>query len=100
MTSLKSLDLSHNKLEDISSDNETFRLPKNITEIYLSNNILNTLPWGHFENASNLKLIDISYNNFDSFANVLTKIMYNDGKIDFIGELCTLQLIKKYVNIL
>lgn len=80
------MDLSYNKLEDISSDNETFRLPENITEIYLSNNILSTLPWGHIQNSTNLNLIDITYNQFDSFSNTLIKKMYSNGKVYFAGK--------------
>ncbi|KAJ8943742.1 hypothetical protein NQ314_009660 [Rhamnusium bicolor] len=86
LTRLVSLDLSHNKLHDLTSDKEFFRLPQNISKIYLSNNKLNDLPWEHLTNVSHLSLLDIRNNLFDNFGPELTEMVVKDTDVYFEGN--------------
>lgn len=88
LTRLRSIDLSHNKLEDVASDNETFRLPVNVSEIYLSNNFISTLPWEHLKNLTHLDLLDIRNNLFDGFGPDLMGMLNNGSEIYFEGKYC------------
>lgn len=85
LTRLRVLDLSYNQLEDIASDPELFRLPVNTSELYLSHNILNNLPWKHIRNVTHVDVLDISYNRFDSFNLPLTNMVENGTMIYFEG---------------
>lgn len=80
------IDLSHNQLNDLSSEKEFFRLPENITEIYLSNNQLSDLYWNNFKNVSNLSALDLSYNNFERFGPALTAMVVKGTNVYFEGK--------------
>lgn len=66
LTSLHSLDLSHNCLEDLTHEAHIFDLPGNLTNLYLSNNQLRQLPTKSIESAKQLKLVDVRSNNIDT----------------------------------
>lgn len=87
MTQLRSLDLSYNDLEDITSDTEMFRLPWNMSELYLSHNKLHKLPWNHMKNISKMEILDISNNNFENFNMDLTNMVQNGTMVYFEGML-------------
>ncbi|XP_018576955.1 protein artichoke [Anoplophora glabripennis] len=86
LTRLVSLDLSHNKLYDLTSDKEFFRLPRNASEIYLSNNQLNDLPWYHLTNVSRLSLLDVRDNLFEDFGPQLTDMVVKGTDVYFEGN--------------
>lgn len=75
MTKLRVLDLSFNNLEDITSEPEAFRLPVNVSEVYLSNNQLEHLPWRHLRNVTQLNVLDVSGNRLKEFDQNLTELM-------------------------
>lgn len=87
LTGLKYLDLSFNKLYDLSSEKELFELPKNISEIYLADNVLTDLPWKNFKNSTQLKLLDITNNHFEEFGPNLTKMVIKGVDVYFEGKL-------------
>lgn len=62
LTSLLSLDLSHNCLEDLIHEPRTFDLPANLTHLYLNANQLSQIPTKSIENAKELKLVDMQRN--------------------------------------
>lgn len=80
------LDISHNKLEDLTSEPGLFRLPENMTEIYLSHNNLRDLPWKNLKAASQMSLLDIAYNHFDTFAPELTQMVLKKVSVFFEGK--------------
>lgn len=80
------LDISHNQLEDLHSDKEAFRLPPNITEIYLSHNRLRDLNWDHFKNVSRISVLDLSYNNFERFGQALIGMVIRNASVYFSGK--------------
>lgn len=87
LTHLKYLDLSYNKLYDVSSDLDVFQLPTNISEIYLTGNILTDLPWTNLLNASQLRVLDIRNNQFEEFSPYLTKMVTNNVDIFYEGNI-------------
>ncbi|KAJ8958595.1 hypothetical protein NQ318_016316 [Aromia moschata] len=102
LTRLVSLDISHNKLYDLTSDKEVFRLPQNISKIYLSNNQLNNLPWKHLMNVSHLSLLDIRYNLFSNFGPELTEMVVKGTDVYFEGNQlkcdCFLRPLSRHFN--
>lgn len=96
------MDLSYNKIEDVSSDS-AFNLPKSVTEVILSNNILHDLPWKKFKNVTKLNLLDIRDNFFESFGPELMEMVlkdtdiYFEGKLTIRGKGSTAQTIKYFL---
>nr|XP_023012445.1 toll-like receptor 7 [Leptinotarsa decemlineata] len=84
LTRLRSLDLSNNKLYDLTSDKEFFRLPDNISELYLNGNILDDLPWKYLRDAKQLSVLDLRFNLFQRFVPELIEIVKN--KVDVYFE--------------
>lgn len=87
LTMLKSLDLSYNKLHDLNSEVDFFQLPENISEIYLTKNVLSNLPWKNVRNATQLKLLDIRDNHFEEFGQELTEMVKRNVDVYFEGEI-------------
>jgi Leucine-rich repeat (LRR) protein len=83
---LVSLDLSHNRIEDLTSDKEFFRLPKGVTEVRLGNNALHELPWEHVKNVTRLEVLDIRNNLFDGFGPELTELVVKGTNVYFEGK--------------
>ncbi|KAH6906531.1 adenylate cyclase [Coprinopsis sp. MPI-PUGE-AT-0042] len=97
-TSLRRLDLSSNRIKDLT---EAFLDPiPCLTELYLQNNKLATLPW-HFARLRTLVTLNISNNRFDELPKVvfdiesLTTLDVSFNKIktlpDELGKLINLQ---------
>ena len=87
ITRLKILDLSNNQLDDLTSDEELFRLPPNISEIYLSRNRINSLPWSGLKKTSMLSTLDLNRNNFDYFDQILISLVKKGVNVYFEGTL-------------
>ncbi|XP_017768365.1 PREDICTED: insulin-like growth factor-binding protein complex acid labile subunit isoform X1 [Nicrophorus vespilloides] len=102
LTMLRELDLSFNNLEDITSELESFRLPKNMSRLHLSHNQLSLLPWTHIKNVTKLELLDISYNNFERFDNNLTDLVLHNTNVVFEGNPlicdCFTRPLRRYIN--
>ncbi|KAF2906149.1 hypothetical protein ILUMI_00029 [Ignelater luminosus] len=102
LTRLKSLDLSYNTLEDLTSDKEVFILPSNLSELYLANNQLRTLPWNELKKPANISLLDLRNNNFDSFGQQLISMVNNKTAIYFEGNAlncdCFVRPLKRYFD--
>ncbi|CAH0550427.1 unnamed protein product [Brassicogethes aeneus] len=79
LTRLKVLDMSYNKLYDLTSERDFFRLPANLTELYLSHNQLPDLPWPHLMNASHISVLDVRDNLFNEFGPDLTNMVVARG---------------------
>lgn len=80
------LDISHNKLEDLTSEPGLFRLPENMSEIYLSHNNLRDLPWKNVKAATDLKILDVAHNNFSAFGRDLTELVLRNVSVFFEGN--------------
>ncbi|KAL0859010.1 hypothetical protein ABMA27_010865 [Loxostege sticticalis] len=105
LSSLEVLDLSHNNLDDLVSrtSEAKFNLPENITELYLSNNVLLTLPIDSIARSKRLQVLDVRNNRLDSFEPTLVKgikagslsVLYegNGLKCD-----CFIRPLKHYLN--
>lgn len=87
LTRLKVVDLSHNKLEDITSENDVFRIPPHISEVYLSHNALSDLPWQDIKKASNLTVLDVAFNNFQFIGINLTELIVRGIRVHFEGNI-------------
>lgn len=89
LTRLRVLDLSHNKLGDITTDEEVFKLPVNLSELYLTGNSINTLPWRNLKNVSRLEVLDVRDNGFDAFGPELMKMVEGGTSVRFEGKWLT-----------
>lgn len=87
ITRLKVLDMSDNKLEDLSSEPDLFKIPENTSEIYLSHNSLHDLPWKSLKSATQLAVLDVSHNNFNTFGRELTEMVAKNVSVVFEGKL-------------
>ncbi|XP_074549728.1 transforming growth factor beta activator LRRC33 [Halichoeres trimaculatus] len=63
--SLYELDVSNNRLSQISADEEALTALSNLTFFNLSLNALGELPCGLFSSLSSLRSVDLSYNSVD-----------------------------------
>ncbi|CAG9794150.1 unnamed protein product [Diatraea saccharalis] len=68
LTSLEILDLSNNNLKDLVSrtSEAKFSLPENLTEFYLQNNALESLPSDVIAGSEHLQLLDVRENKLNS----------------------------------
>ncbi|XP_075988324.1 insulin like growth factor binding protein acid labile subunit convoluted isoform X1 [Anticarsia gemmatalis] len=105
LTSLEILDLSNNNIKDlISRTSETkFMLPENITELYLQNNGLLTLPTDSLVNATKLSILDVRDNQLISFEPALVRKVKSHGlQVFFEGNNlkcdCFTRPLKHYLN--
>ncbi|XP_058806649.1 chaoptin [Phymastichus coffea] len=85
LTSLQTLDLSHNELTDLSEEN-VFSPPQNLTNLILSYNKLNHLPWDKLVPMPNLQLLDLQYNDFNHFDDNLLKLLKNGTSLKYAGN--------------
>lgn len=86
LTSLVSLDLSHNKIHDLVGDSDIFRIPPTLTELYLTNNELHDLPWKHLLNVTHLAILNVQNNSFATFGPELMKILSKGTDVYFEGK--------------
>ncbi|KAK6201460.1 uncharacterized protein RJT21DRAFT_35366 [Scheffersomyces amazonensis] len=91
------LNLSDNLIKEIN-----FILPSSLKQLYLGNNSLKSLPDNFFLNSTNLKVLDISDNNFDDLDDLgtlpssLKELVLDNNQIDYfeITNAFTTNLIK------
>ncbi|KRT84170.1 hypothetical protein AMK59_2417, partial [Oryctes borbonicus] len=90
----------NNKIE--SFDEEVFKLPENISELYLSDNLLKDLPWNEFKNVSDLKVLDLRYNNFEMIGKPLNDMIVKDVDVYLEGNPincdCFVRPFKRYLS--
>ncbi|XP_041981514.1 chaoptin [Aricia agestis] len=89
LTSLELLDLSNNQLQDLESRTSDSKIifPENITELYLHNNSLETLPIGSIQKAAALKTLDVRHNVLTSYYPELVRLIEKTGlKVYFEGN--------------
>ncbi|XP_030759456.1 protein artichoke [Sitophilus oryzae] len=86
LTRLRTLDLSYNKLHDITSDVEFFRLPKNVSTLFLAMNELTELPWNHIKNVSKMDYLDVSNNQLQNIVPEMTEMIIKGAKVNFEGN--------------
>lgn len=92
------LDISHNKLEDLISEPGLFRLPENMSEIYLKHNNLRDLPWKNLKAAKQLTILDIAYNNFNMFGPELTEMVVKNISVFFEGKSSSVDLFIRLMS--
>ncbi|XP_043466037.1 toll-like receptor 3 [Leptopilina heterotoma] len=101
LTSLETLDLSFNDINDISEP-EIFKPPLNLTNLILNNNQFDHLPFEKIVAMPNLKLLDIEKNQFSSFNRNLMTIIKNDTQVRYIGNPlycdCHVRPLKRWLN--
>lgn len=85
LTSLEYLDLSHNELSDMS-ETDVFKSPKNLSEMYLQNNNLASLPLDRIIPMENLRVLDLRDNDFGGFNTNLLKIINNGTDLRYAGN--------------
>lgn len=73
------LDLSHNELTALDSDQYNFSFPENLTKLYMSNNRLWKLPTNRFYNLSAMNVIDVRNNFIETFELKLLKSVSETG---------------------
>lgn len=80
------MDISHNNLEDVTSDKYVFLLPSTLTELYMSDNKLSDLPWHKFGKPNHMDILDLANNNFSVFDQQLVQMLNNKTDILFEGK--------------
>lgn len=87
LTRLELLDLGYNKLHDLTSDLDVFKLPENISTVILAGNELTELPWKNFKNLTKLKEVDLKENYLNKIAQEAVEIIIGnqDFKISYQG---------------
>lgn len=83
---METLDLSHNELKDLKSEEFNFTLPENVTRLYLSHNQLTHFPSEAFANLSNVQEIDLEYNAITEFDLILLKSVRNGLILNIEGK--------------
>ncbi|XP_022909438.2 protein artichoke [Onthophagus taurus] len=98
LTSLQILDLSYNKMNDLMEE-DVFKLPPNMTQLYLRNNLLGSLPW---KEVNKLELLDLRFNNIESINSELTKLIVQDADVFLEGNPiscdCFVRPFKRYIS--
>lgn len=85
MTSLQTLDLSHNDISDIF-EHGVFEPPENLTNLYLGNNHFTSLPIKKILSMPKLRLLDIQNNDLRDFDVNFMKIINNNTEIKYEGN--------------
>ncbi|XP_014218318.1 toll-like receptor Tollo [Copidosoma floridanum] len=85
LTEVVTLDLSHNELTDLS-EQDFISLPPNLTNLVISHNRFNHLPWKKIVAMPNLRLLDLEYNNFRNFDDILIKVLNNGTILKYAGN--------------
>ncbi|XP_046617159.1 chaoptin [Neodiprion virginianus] len=85
LTSLEYLDLSYNDLSDISEPN-VFQDPANLSEVYLNDNHLTSIPLDKIIPMEHLRVLDLRDNEFGSFNIELLKIIKNGTDLRYGGN--------------
>ncbi|KAG6444332.1 chaoptin [Manduca sexta] len=105
ITSLEVLDLSKNNLNSLISRTSEmpFHLPENLTEFYLSDNHLESLPMENIVNATKLRVLDLRNNQLSSFDLALVDKVKNEGlQVYFEGNKlncdCFARPLKHYLS--
>ena len=83
LTSLFSLDLSHNELPSLASSHYS-KLPPNLVELNIANNYLGKLPIRALSSLK-LKLLDLRSNMLPVFSHELTKSIENGTTVLYSG---------------
>ncbi|KAM9785991.1 toll-like receptor 7 [Neosynchiropus ocellatus] len=76
LTNLTFLDISYNRLKEISDDVFT-NLPKSLQYLVISHNQLTFFCWANITALSNLTLLDLSYNALDFVPSTILKLNTN-----------------------
>ncbi|GJQ76084.1 hypothetical protein Trydic_g1836 [Trypoxylus dichotomus] len=101
LTRLRILDMSNNKIESLDEE-YVFKLPENVSELYFSDNVLKDLPWDEFKNVSDLKVLDLRYNNFESIGGPLNEMIVKDVDVYLEGNPiscdCFVRPFKRYLS--
>lgn len=85
MTSLQTLDLSYNELNDLSEP-DVFQPPNNLTNLIMHHNRFNHLPWNKILSMQNLKHLDLEYNDFSNIDANLMKVLHNGTRVTYAGN--------------
>lgn len=95
LTRLELLDLSYNKLHDLTSDLDFFKLPENISTVILAGNELTELPWKNFKNLTKLKVLDLKENQLNKIAQEAVEMVIGnqDFKISYQGTLVSIRFL-------
>jgi internalin A len=84
LTSLIELDLSYNELSELPEPTHGPMFPTNLSQIWLSNNQLSTLPYSDLLKA-NPTLLDLRANALTEFAEELSYLVENGTQLLFSG---------------
>lgn len=98
LTSVQTLDLSYNELNDLSEE-DVFSPPQNLTNLILSHNRFNHLPWKKIVPMPNLQLLDLEYNDFNNFDENLLKLLKNETRLKYAGNYLLFDYKKENVEI-
>ncbi|XP_023162502.2 chaoptin [Drosophila hydei] len=80
-TSLQSLDLSHNELSNLMSEEHIFDLPKNLSSLDISHNQIYHLPFANVVKTVSLKYVDLRNNNLEDIPATLVATMTNGSQV-------------------
>ncbi|CAH2988165.1 unnamed protein product [Chilo suppressalis] len=104
LTSLEILDLSYNNLKDLVSrtSEAKFALPENITELYLQNNELETLPIDVIVRSNRLKVLDVRDNKLNALEPEIISRIRNGLTVKYQGNglncNCFVRPLKHYLH--
>ena len=85
LTALKVLDLSHNELTELPG--ALFGTPRNLTAIYLQNNLLTVLPLAELVSLRpQLRIVDVRANRLQHFHDELMPLIENGTRVLYAGK--------------
>lgn len=85
LSALETLDLSHNELQDLSTEPNIFNLPANLTVLKLNDNHLQRFPVEPLVKVQNLSNLDLSNNLLESIDVKLIEKVKNGMNLHFEG---------------
>jgi Leucine-rich repeat (LRR) protein len=86
LTVLEILDLSNNRIKDLTDPDNPFILPMNLTHIYLQNNLIEKIDYERFKKLAYIQEINLENNLLERLNKTMVDLIRNGVSVHFQGE--------------